>query len=277
MKLKTFIKWSGNKSKHLRHILPYIPDEYKTYYEPFIGSGALFLSLQPEKWVINDKNKDLINCWNSIKDEPGIIIHLFEKFGKEFKPMSKKEKTEYCKTITSTIDDLPYDVVRSSLYMLMKYCVYMGNLLVNNNFKFTGLDLHISIQNRCFFLEENNYKNIKNITEYLNSTNGLIMNKDYKDILKKSKKGDFIFLDPPYIEDKDYQFNYNKDEKLNIKFIHELYKEVKKLDNKGVKWMMTQADTKEIKNIFKDYNIKIFEVYRRVSKNYKNELIIMNY
>jgi DNA adenine methylase len=46
MKLKTFIRWMGNKSKHLRHILPYIlpyiPDDYNTYYEPFIGSGRYF-------------------------------------------------------------------------------------------------------------------------------------------------------------------------------------------------------------------------------------------
>ena len=57
----------------------------------------------------------------------------------------------------------------------------------------------------------------------------------------------------------------------------ELYKEVKKLDKKKVKWMMTQAETKEIKNIFKDYNIKKFQVYRPVNKSYVNELIIMNY
>lgn len=128
MKLKTFIKWSGNKSKHLRHILPYIPNEYNTYYEPFVGSGALFLSLQPEKWVINDLNKDLINCWKSVRDEPDAIIHLFKKFGKEFKLMSKQKKIEYCRNITSNIENLEYDVVRASIYMLMKYCVYMGFL-----------------------------------------------------------------------------------------------------------------------------------------------------
>ena len=67
------------------------------------------------------------------------------------------------------------------------------------------------------------------------------------------------------------------EESLDNKFILELYKEVKKLDKKGVKWLMTQADTKEIKDIFKEYKIKKFEVYRANSKTYKNELIIMNY
>ena len=52
---------------------------------------------------------------------------------------------------------------------------------------------------------------------------------------------------------------------------------LKLLYKKGVKWLMTQADTKEIKDIFKEYKIKKFEVYRANSKTYKNELIIMNY
>uniref|UniRef100_A0A6C0E174 site-specific DNA-methyltransferase (adenine-specific) n=1 Tax=viral metagenome TaxID=1070528 RepID=A0A6C0E174_9ZZZZ len=268
MKLKTFIKWMGNKSKHLRHIIPHIPKEYNTYYEPFVGSGSLFLHLEPKKWVINDLNKDLINSWNSVKDEPNEIINIFKEFGKKFKPMSKERKIKYCRNITSIIDNLQYDVARASIYMLMKYCVYMGNIIVKNKFYFTGLDLHISIQNRCFFLETNNYNNLNRVSDYLNNSNGIILNKDYKEILKKTKKGDFVFLDPPYIEEHEYQFNYNKEEKLDNKFIIELYNEVKKLDKKGVKWMMTQAETKDIKK---------FEVYRHISKSYVNELIIKNY
>ena len=152
-----------------------------------------------------------------------------------------------------------------------------GNILTNGKFYFKSLDLPISINNRCFFLEQNSYTNIKNINEYLNLTKGIILNKDYKELLKKIKKGDFVFLDPPYIEEHDYQFNYNKEEKLDNNFILDLYKEVKNLDKKKVKWLMTQADTKDVKNIFKEFKIKKFEVYRRVSKNYINELLIMNY
>ena len=59
--MKTFIKWSGNKSKHINKFKEYIPKEFNTYIEPFIGSGALLLHLEPKKWIINDLNKDLIN------------------------------------------------------------------------------------------------------------------------------------------------------------------------------------------------------------------------
>jgi len=277
MSLKTFIKWSGNKSKHIRHIIPHIPDEYNTYIEPFLGSGALLLKLEPEQWIINDLNKDLINCWKYIKSDPDTIITGFKKFGKKFKPMSIQNKKKYCRELTSKIEDMKYDINRSITYMLMKYCAYMGNIFVNNKFYFCGLELQIAFNNSCGFLNKPHLDNMLDVSDYLNDTNGTILNADYKTVLSKAKSGDFVFMDPPYVEDHDYQFNYNKDEILNDTFILGLLEQVKKLDYKGVKWMMTQADTKTIRSIFKGYKIVKFPVYRAAKKEYTNELLIKNY
>ena len=277
MTLKTFIRWSGNKSKHLRHIIPHIPDEYNTYIEPFVGSGALFLKLEPEQWIINDLNKDLINCWKYIKSDPETIIDGFKKFGKKFKPLTNENKKKYCRELTSKIDDMKYDINRAITYMLMKYCAYMGDIFINNQFYFRGLDQNIYIRNKSFFLEKNYINNMLDVSEYLNDTKGTILNKDYKTVLSKSKSGDFVFMDPPYVEDHDYQFNYNKDEILDDSFIIGLLDQVKKLDDRGVKWMMTQSDTKTIRRIFKGYKIVKFPVYRMGQKKYVNELIIKNY
>ncbi len=275
--MKTFIKWQGNKSKHINKFIEYIPDFSGTYIEPFVGSGALLLKLQPKKWIINDLNKDLINIWNQVKNNPDQIIKIFKEFGKYFKPLSKTDKVKYCKEITCKIDQMPYDIKRASVYLLMKFCSYMGNIIYNNKYLFQGLDMHIYLENKYFFLQQNNYDNILEVSEFLNNSKGKIFNKSYEIILDKAKSGDFVFLDPPYIESHNYNFNYNKDEVLDESFIHNLYKQVKKLDKKDVKWLMTQADTKQIKNIFKEYTIKKFKVYRAITKSYANELIIMNY
>ena len=77
--MKTFVRWQGNKSKHLKHIIQYIPDKYNKYIEPFIGSGAVFFKLKPNKWIINDLNKDLINIWYTVKDSPDEIIKEFKE------------------------------------------------------------------------------------------------------------------------------------------------------------------------------------------------------
>ena len=192
--------------------------------------------------------------------------------------MTNREKIDYCRDITRELEHMEYDIVRTGLYMLMKYCVYMGNIFVKNKFYFNSLDLPITLNNKYFFLESGIHTNILNISDYLNlSTYNKIYNEDYKKILSTTRKGDFIFLDPPYTETHDYQFNYNKDEILDNKFIDDLYKEVCKLDEKHVKWMMTQADTKKIRDVFRKYNILKYPVYRRLNKSYSYELLIMNY
>ena len=61
--MKTFIRWQGNKSSHINKFIKYIPQYTGTYIEPFVGSGALLLYLQPNKWIINDINKDLVSIW----------------------------------------------------------------------------------------------------------------------------------------------------------------------------------------------------------------------
>ena len=275
--MKTFIKWQGNKSKHLNKFIEYIPDFSGTYIEPFVGSGAMLLKLQPEKWIINDLNKDLINIWKSVKEHPQEIIKIFKEFGRKFKHLSKENKVKYCKEITFKIEKMPYDIKRASVYLLMKFCSYTGDIIVKNKFFFKGLDMNIYLENNYPFLKQNNYDNILKVNEYLNNSKGKIFNKSYEKILDKAKKDDFVFLDPPYIESHNYHFNYNKDEVLDESFVHNLYKQVKKLDKRNVKWLMTQADTKQIKEIFKEYIIKKIKVYRRSSKSYINELIIMNY
>ena len=134
--MKTFIKWQGNKSKHINKFIDYIPDFTGTYIEPFLGSGALFLKLEPEKWIINDLNKDLINVWNSVKNHPDEIITLFKEFGKTFKKKTNTNKIKQCKEITSNIENMKYDIERASNYILMKYCSFTGDIFVNNKYQF---------------------------------------------------------------------------------------------------------------------------------------------
>jgi len=275
--MKTFIKWQGNKSKHINKFIQYIPHFTGTYIEPFLGSGALLLKLQPKKWIVNDINKDLINVWKYVKSDPQSIIDIFTEFGIYFKNLSKEDKVKYCKEITSKIESMPYDINRASMYLLMKFCSYTGDIIYNNKFFFKSLDMNIFIRNYYPFLLQNNYNNIQLVSQFLNNKSGKIFNKSYEKILDKAKEGDFIFLDPPYIDTHKYDFNYNKDEILDDSFIQQLFLQVKKLDDRNVKWLMTQADTEQIKDIFKEYTIKKFQVYRMGSKSYTEELLIMNY
>ena len=164
------------------------------------------------------------------------------------------------------------------IFWLMTLFSYNGSIIVNNKYYFNGLNKTIILKNQYNFLTENFFNNLEKINTYFNNSvdNKHIYCADYKEILKFAKKNDFVFLDPPYLIKK-LGFNYNKGEKIDINFVQELLIECKKLDKKGVKWLMTQIDTNEIKDLFKNYNISEIKVYRMSKKNFVTELIIRNY
>jgi len=278
-RLKTFVKWSGNKSRSLKHILPKIP-EFETYYEPFLGSGAVFLSLAPQKWVVNDVNPDLYALWQTLASGPEArrFMKCFNDFACVLAGMHKTELLETCKELTQTLNTSRASLKRSVLYLIMKSLVYNGHLYFKDKFKFYTFDLNIHTYADIYLFSQKYADNLRAVCAFLqNSSSSSVHNKDYTDVLKSCKKGDFVFLDPPYVEDHDYQFVYNKEEKLDDRFLLDLRKQVEKLDKKKVKWLMTQADTPRIRHLFGNYFITEFPVYRMPKKKFVKELFVSNY
>ncbi len=276
--MKTFIKWSGNKSKYLKKILLLLPNSYNTYIEPFVGSGALFLSIKPNKWIINDVNSDLINLWKQIKLSSDDLLKHLSYLKNIFSKLSKDEQLALCRRWTKQFSSMQSKLQKACMYMFLKNLVYMGMLTRYNKLEFSGFDMtYLKNRESVYIFSEKFAANLVNINQYMKTTSGKIYNKDFKYILNKAKENDFVFLDPPYIETHNYEFNYNINEKLSNVLLEELFFELHKLDEKGVKWMMTQADTKEVKHTFRKYKITSYKVFRRQSATHKKELIITNY
>ena len=284
--MKTFLRRPGNKSKVLKYILPHIPKEYNTYYEPFVGSGSLFLKLEPKKWVINDLNKDIYKIWKYVQKDSTPFINYFKNFENKVENYSHEEKLGYCRKLTDSLNSIPYNLNRAIVYLLLINIVY-GNIIIKNKYYFTGFyynekynfGKNIGKFRLTTDIFINNISNVSNLLKRKESRNnrGKIYNKDYKVILDKTQKDDFVYLDPPYLEEKIYQFNYNREENIDSTFIDQLLIECQKLDKKEVKWLMSQADTLEIRHKFKDYKIIKYKIFRFFLKDYKTELLIKNY
>jgi DNA adenine methylase len=250
-----------------------IPEFTGTYYEPFLGTGAVYLHLLPQKAVLNDLNKDIVNIWKLVRSDPGYIIQEIEKFKKTFLHLDNVEKLKMCKDLVSKMDTLK-GKERTVKYLLMVYCSFDGTVMKNNIFRVYGLYGAFYIRKNVQIFTDSYNTKLREIEKILKNIQ--IENKDYRLILQQSKRGDFVFLDPPYIEDKKYSFDYNKNEEFNPM---ELKQEVQKLDKKGVKWMMTQIDTIQVRTLFEGYKFKqyINKSSFGIKKNNKREVIITNY
>lgn len=267
--MKTFIRRPGNKTKHLKHIIPMIPEFKGTYIEPFLGTGAVYLHLLPEKAILNDLNTDIMNIWRLVQSDPGYIIKQIDQFKKKFLPLSNEEKLKLCKKIVSKMDSFK-GKKKTVMYLLMVYCSF--NAIIDK--RFPSLVTTIYSKNQSHIFTEDYKTKILTLSNILKTIR--IENKDYSIILEQTEPDDFVFLDPPYIEQKKYDFQYNKNENFSI---YNLKNELDELTKRKVKWLMTQIDTVQVREIFKKYNIKSYTNNYSIknSLSSKKELIITNY
>tara|TARA_B100000686_G_C16791516_1_gene979066 strand:+ start:405 stop:1241 length:837 start_codon:yes stop_codon:yes gene_type:complete len=277
--MRTFIRRSGNKSKLVKKILPLIPDYNGTYIEPFVGTGAVFLNLEPQKWIINDINKELIDAWKLVRDDLDFFINEINKIKDVLLSLDTKEKIKYCKGITSQIEKETDERLKAIKYHVMTYCSFQSTLehsYSTEKYFFTGLYKPLFKSNTCHVFTDKYKEKIRKLEPLLRD--GLVLNEDYCQVLEKAKAGDFVFLDPPYLGEKEYKFAYNSDEKIDEKFLMNLKEELNKLDEKSVKWMMTQVDSDLSRKYFNEYRIIELGINNGIcDKLRKCELLVMNY
>jgi DNA adenine methylase len=74
------LKWAGGKRQLLDELVARFPASFETYYEPFVGGGAVFFALEPESARINDTNPRLVNFYEQVRDRPAELIERLESY-----------------------------------------------------------------------------------------------------------------------------------------------------------------------------------------------------
>ena len=275
IKGKPFVKWAGGKRQIMPEIKKYVPENYDTFYEPFVGGGAVFFELAPRKAVLNDYNSELMNVFECIKDED-----KFDKMCTELNHHEANHSEEYYYQVRNIDRDIKkynkladYKKAARTIY-LNKAC-FNGLYRVNSKNEF----------NVPFGKKEkvNTYEgqNLGVVHCILNFNDIKLLSTDFEEAVKDAKKGDFVYLDPPYDSDtstfNDYTENgFNKDEQIRLA---KLFKE---LSDRGCYVMLSNHNTILVKEMYSDYNIHIIEANRNINANGKKrkkveEVIITNY
>lgn len=258
--LKPIIKWGGGKKDELKHILGHVPEKYNIYLEPFIGGGALFFNINPDKAVINDVHKELIDFYNSIK--LGYSQEIYN-----FMEDHPNEEAEYYK-VRSLNNQCELEKAKR-FYYLRKTC-FRGMLRYNSKGEF----------NIPFGRYKNyNYEDIKN-KDYENLLQRTqIFNKSFEYIFENyNHKDNFMFLDPPY-DSKFTDYGYCVFGREEQKKLAECFK------NTSIKCLMVIGKTDFIEELYSGYIVEEYDKkYRfklhskRIGDEINNKhLIIKNY
>ena len=272
---KPFVKWAGGKRQIIDKLKEYVPDEYDTYYEPFVGGGALLFELAPKKAVINDLNEELMNVYNCLCNEEkfkkmcNLLNHYEAEHSEEFYyEIRNKDKN---KNAYNRLSD--YTKAARTIY-LNKAC-FNGLYRVNSKNEF---NVPFGKKTKINTYEGSNLITVSN---YLTMNDVKIQSVDFEESLKTAKKGDFVYIDPPYDSDTSTFNNYTEDGfgKEEQRRLAQVYKD---LDKRGVYVMLSNHNTTLINELYKDYHIHIIEAKRNINANGKKrgkveEVIITNY
>ncbi|MGX9340693.1 DNA adenine methylase [Mycoplasma sp. 4044] len=273
-KLQPIIKWVGGKRQLLPEISRLVPKKFNNYIEPFIGGAAVLLELMPKQALINDLNESLIKTYKCVKDKPEELIELL----KEHKKLNSKE---YFYLVRSQDRDPNYkewnDLLKASRLIYLNKTCFNGLFRVNQAGFFNTP--YGAYKNPNIVNEEA----IRNLSNYFNKNKIIFMSGDYKEVLKKAKKDDFVYLDPPYMPVSSsasftgYTENgFSKEQQVELK------KECDKLNKKGVKFLLSNSEHEFIKELYKDYKITIVTAKRTINSDAAkrgnvNEVLVRNY
>ena len=267
------LKWVGGKRQLLPEIEKYIPSTYKAYYEPFVGGGAVLFHLQPKTAVINDINAELINLYGIIKDDVEALITDLHKHRNEsdyFYEVRKidRDKREYNRLSA---------VERASRVIFLNKTCYNGLFRVNRAGEFNspfGSYKNPNIVNEI---------TLRAVSNYFNKSDIRFENTDFVQALNGIKKGSFVYFDPPYdpISSSASFTGYDKGgfDRAEQQRLKEL---CDSLNEKGVKFLLSNSSTDFIRDLYKDYKIEIIKAKRAInskgdSRGEIDEVLVRNY
>jgi DNA adenine methylase len=275
-KPKPFVKWVGGKRQLLsqfRRLNLYPPEKFNvatgSYFEPFVGGGAVFFDLLPEKGFLSDMNKELVTTYNVIKnDVEKLIVSL------------KKHKTdkEYFLEIRAQDPNSLTDLDVASRFIYLNRTCFNGLYRVNSK---GGFNVPFGKYQNPLICDEDNLKKVSKALKGID-----IKHQDYKEVLKKAKKGDFIYFDPPYYPvSKTASFtSYTKEAFLDKEQL-ELRDTFLELGKRGCFVMLSNSDTPFINKIYSGHKgVRINKVEAGRAINSKGsgrgkitEVLITNY
>lgn len=266
-KVEPIIKWAGGKRKLIKDIIPFIPKKIDRYFEPFLGGGSLLFFLTPYKATINDLNNELMNFYEVVKLYPKELIDKL----KEFK---EKDNEEFYYEVRRKKEILTGNEVENKVYQATRFLYlnkrgFNGLYRVNKKGEFNvpyGKSKNTDIVNESKIIKMSNYFNNNDITFY---------SKDYKEVVKEAKKGDFIYFDPPYLPiSPTSSFISYTSSGFSLNDQKELVEVCKDLKKKGVNFILSNSYSDVTLNLYKDFDVHVVSTRRQISSKSSSRKVV---
>ncbi len=231
--MKPFLKWAGGKRwLFTKEFISKIP-EYNRYIEPFIGGGAGFFALEPKESIISDANKDLINLYMVVRDDPVALQGLLAN-----------HQALHCKDYYYEVraSEPSLGVEKAARFLYLNRTCWNGLYRLNREGRF---NVPIGTKSQVLFDDDDFLK----ASAVLQRSD--IRNADFEEVICEAASGDLLFVDPPYT----VAHNKNGFVKYNEKIFSwddqiRLRNAVVGAINRGASLLLTNADHESVRELY---------------------------
>lgn len=243
-----FLRWAGSKRQLLPKLVLYCPAEYTRYIEPFVGSACLFYKLSPPSALLGDLNEELINTYVAVQTSPGAVYDCLAAIPKN------RDTYYYIRGL---------DMQQSSTVERAARFIYL------NRFCFNGL-YRTNLQGR-FNVPYAPAKtgNIPSREELYSASQALgkacLKCGDFDDLLPEVRKGDFVYLDPPYAVSGRRVFREYGAKCFKLADLERLSKSLHRIDDSGAHFVVSYADCHEAREALKEWHIRRVTTQRNIA------------
>ncbi len=257
------IRWAGSKRQLLPKLIPKLPSHFGTYIEPFAGSACLFFAVSPAKAILSDRNLDLIEAYKTIARHPIRVL-------RGARSMSASSN-EYYRIRAQNPESLsPINRAVRFLY-LNRYCF---NALYRTN---GSGAFNVPIGRKTGgFPDEATFR--RSATALCRAE---LFCSDFEETLSRAKKGDFVYLDPPYVSRKGADKNVYGCGSFTALDLPRLLQQLEALHSTKVHFLLSYSYSSELLNLLPRKPRPVFEVRRHISgkangRGLANEVLVSN-
>jgi DNA adenine methylase len=269
-----FLKWAGGKLQLIEQFENLFPRKFRNYYEPFIGSGAVFFyvksKLKPNKVLLSDTNEELINCFLIVRDKPSELVELLLNH-------RKKHSKEHYYAVRSIESNRLDSVNRAARLIYLNKTCFNGLYRVNSKGQFNvpfGDYKSPSIFDKNILFQA---------SQLLQGVDLKVMT--FEKVLDFAGKDDFVYFDPPYIPlSKTSSFTRYSKSDFSMKEQKRLSEVFETLDSRGCFLMVSNSDHALTRELYRQHkkNTVVVRAKRMINsvgskRGAINELIITNY
>ena len=256
--LRPYLKWAGGKRQLLPEIRARLPQGWQngTYYEPFVGAGAVLFALAPQRAVINDFNRQLMLTYRAVRDHVEDVIALLEQ-----------HRDAHCR-------DYFYQVRgadRTEAFARWGEAEQAARLIYLNKTCFNGL-YRVNAQG-LFNVPFGRYKRpaiceaeaLRAVSAYLRGNAVTLMCGDFAAAVAGAQPGDFVYFDPPYHSADNTNFTgyqaggFGEAEQRRLRDVFA------GLARRGVLCMLSNSDTALIRELYTGYNLEVIPARRAIN------------